>query len=259
MKTSLRIRTQRAVLVPIILCLLWFAIGPTGIVDPLFVPGPYSVLKAGLRLFGEGTFWLGLTATLWRTLAGFLLAAVAAIPLGIMLGYMRHAYSYSEFLMDFARSVPATALYPLFMLTFGIGDRSKIAIIAFACFFVILINSIYGVWNAPKTRVIMARTFRASRLQIFSKIVFYDALPQIFAGLRNALSIALIMAVVAEMFIGTRSGLGFLIINSKLAYDTPKIYAVIVMLGAIGYLSSRGLLLVEKKAIHWSRASGTGG
>jgi len=253
MKASTWTNIGRAVLVPLVLCLLWFAISTIGIVDPLFVSDPYSVLKAGFRMLGEGTFWVCLLATLWRTLAGFLLAGAAAIPLGIMLGYMRYAYSYGEFLIDFARSVPATALYPLFMLTFGIGDKSKIAIVAFACFFVILINSIYGVWNAPKTRVIMARTFRASRLQIFSKIVFYDALPQIFAGLRNALSIALIMAVVAEMFIGTRSGLGFIIMNSKLAYDTPKMYAVIIMLGAIGYLSSRGLLLVEKKAIHWSR------
>jgi len=192
-------------------------------------------------------------STLWRMLAGFLLAAVAAIPLGVMLGYMRHAYSFSEFLIDFARSVPATALYPLFMLAFGIGNKSKIAIVAFACFFVILINSIYGVWNAPKTRVTMARTLRATWLQTFSKIVLFDALPQIFAGLRNGLSIALIMAVVAEMFIGTNTGLGFLIVNCKLAYDIPTMYAVIIILGAIGYLSSRGLLLIEKKTIHWSR------
>jgi len=253
MKPSSWISVRRAALAPAVLCMLWLLISASGFVDTLFVPGPYSVLKAGVRLFGEGTFWGSLVATLWRMLAGFLLAAAAAIPLGAMLGYMRHAYSYSEFLIDFTRSVPATALYPLFMLSFGIGDKSKIAIVAFACFFVILINSIYGVWNAPKTRVIMARTFRATRFQIFSKIVLFDALPQIFAGLRNALSIALIMAVVAEMFIGTSSGLGFLIMNSKLSYDTPTMYAVIIILGAIGYLSSRTLLLIEKRAIHWSR------
>lgn len=253
MKPSIWIAVGRGALAPVALCLFWHLISVSGLVDALFVPGPYSVVKAGVRLLGEGAFWGGLAATLWRTLAGFLLAAAAAIPLGVMLGYMRHAYSYSEFLIDFARSVPATALYPLFMLAFGIGDKSKIAIVAFACFFVILINSLYGVWNAPKTRVIMARTFRATRLQIFSKIVLYDALPQIFAGLRNALSIALIMAVVAEMFIGTNSGLGFLIMNSKLSYDTSTMYAVIIILGAIGYLSSRGLLFIEKKTIHWSR------
>lgn len=253
MKASMWVLIGRGALAPIVLCLLWFLMSVSGLVDTLLVPGPYSVLKAGVRMVGDGAFWGGMVATLWRMFAGFGLAAVAAIPLGVMLGYMRHAYSYSEFLIDFSRSIPATALYPLFMLSFGIGDKSKIAIVAFACFFVILINSIYGVWNAPKTRVIMARTFRATRFQIFSKIVLYDALPQIFAGLRNALSIALIMAVVAEMFIGTRSGLGFLIINSKLAYDTPTMYAVIIILGAVGYLSSCGLLLIEKKAIHWSR------
>jgi NitT/TauT family transport system permease protein len=254
MKASTWILIGRGMLAPIALCLLWFVISVSDLVDPLFVPGPYSVFRAGVQMLCDSKFWGGMVTTLWRMLAGFGLAGIAAIPLGIMLGYMRHAYSYSEFIIDFLRSVPATALYPLFMLVFGIGDKSKIAIVAFACFFVILINSIYGVWNAPKTRVIMAKTFRATRCQIFSKIVLFDALPNIFAGLRNALSIALIMAVVAEMFIGTRSGLGFIIMNSKLAYDTPTMYAVIIVLGAIGYLSSRGLLLIERKVIHWSRA-----
>jgi ABC-type nitrate/sulfonate/bicarbonate transport system permease component len=139
------------------------------------------------------------------------------------------------------------------MLVFGVGDASKIAIVAFSCFFVVLINSIYGVWNAPKTRILMARTFRANQFQIFGKIVFFDALPQIFAGLRNALSIALILTVVTEMFIGTKSGLGFLIFNAKIAYDTPTMYAIIILLGILGYTMNMGLLFIEKRLIHWSR------
>lgn len=246
-------RTLRALVVPVGLCLIWFLVAVTGLVDRLFVPSPVGVLETGFRLLGTGEFWDSLLATVFRMIAGFLLAAGIGIPLGIVLGHFRTAYRFSEFFIDFARSIPATALFPLFMLVFGIGDKSKIAIIAFACLFVILINSIYGVWNAPKTRILMARTLRASQVQMFSKIILFDALPQIFAGLRNALAIALIMAVVTEMFIGTSSGLGFLVMNAKIAYDTPTMYAVIIMLGALGYLASQCLLLVERRAIHWSR------
>ena len=243
----------RYLLIPTILIFLWGFISRLDIIDPLFLPPPFEVFIATIKIIGEVPFWEGLASTIGRTWAGFGLAAMGAIPIGITLGYIRRAYVYSEFLIDFARSLPATALYPLFMLLFGIGNGSKIAIITFACFFVILINAIYGVWNAPKTRVLMAKTYRATSWQIFSKIIIFNALPHIFAGLRNALSIALIMAVVAEMFIGTNSGLGFLIINAKLAYDTPVMYSVIIILGGVGYLSSRAILFVEKKTLHWSR------
>ncbi|MDZ7860640.1 MAG: ABC transporter permease [Candidatus Krumholzibacteriota bacterium] len=253
MKISCWVNIKRGLMVPLAAIILWQLISSSGLVNPLYIPSPYLVGNAVLRLFGEADFWKGAGATLWRMFAGFAVAASAGIPIGIVLGYMKRAYKYSEFLIDFSRSIPATALYPLFILAFGIGDSSKVAIVSFACFFVILINSIYGVWNAPKTRVIMAKAFRANDYQIFTKIILFDALPQIFAGLRNALSIALIMTVVAEMFIGTNRGLGFLIMNSKLAYDTPTMYAVIIILGAIGYIASRGLLYTEKMVIHWSR------
>jgi ABC-type nitrate/sulfonate/bicarbonate transport system permease component len=243
----------RTGLAPGIFIMIWFFLTENQIVDKLFIPCPTTVFKTAKDLLMDSQFWINMGNTLWRMMAGFFLAAIAAIPIGITLGSMNHLYAYSEFLLDFTRSIPATALYPLFLLSLGIGDKSKIAIVVFACFFVILINSIYGVWNAPKTRVVMAQTFRASRLQIFSKIILLDALPEIFAGLRNALSIALIMTVVAEMFIGTNSGLGFLIMNAKMAYNTAAMYAVIIILGALGYISSRLLLGIEKKIIHWSR------
>jgi len=206
-----------------------------------------------VRLFSSGEIWDNLGATFFRMMAGFLLASIIGIPLGIVLGHFRKAYVFSEFFIDFTRSIPATALFPLFMLILGVGDKSKIAIVCFSCLFVILINSIYGVWNSPKDRVLMAKTFRATNTQIFSKIILFDALPQIFAGLRNALSIALILAVVTEMFIGTNRGLGFIIYNSKIAYDTPTMYAVIILTGILGYSANRCLLWVERRTIHWSR------
>lgn len=239
--------------VPIVFCFVWYLITRTGLINRLFIPSPTEVGSSLLRLFSSGEIWDNLGATFFRMMAGFLLASIIGIPLGIVLGHFRKAYVFSEFFIDFTRSIPATALFPLFMLILGVGDKSKIAIVCFSCLFVILINSIYGVWNSPKDRVLMARTFRATNTQIFSKIILFDALPQIFAGLRNALSIALILAVVTEMFVGTNRGLGFIIYNSKIAYDTPTMYAVIILTGILGYSTNRCLLLAEKRTIHWSR------
>jgi len=243
----------RATALPIVLVLVWLALSASGAVNRLFIPLPQDVASALGKLFWTGAIWGDLWATVYRMLAGFLIASVAGILCGIVLGHFRPAYLFSELLIDFTRSIPATALFPLFLLFFGVGDRSKIAIVVFPCFFVVLINAIYGVWNAPKTRILMAKSFRASQLQIVSKIIFYDALPQIFAGLRNALSVALILAVVAEMFVGTKNGLGFLIYNAKIAYDTPQMYAVILLLGVLGYTANRGLLWFERRTLHWVR------
>ena len=243
----------RALAVPAGFCCLWHLISALGLVNSLFIPPPAQVASAIIKFFATGAVWANLWPTFFRMVAGFALATVIGIPLGIVLGYFRRAYMFSEFFLDFSRSIPATALFPLFMLVFGVGDKSKIAIICFSCLFVILINSIYGVWNAPKDRILMARTLRASQCQMFSKIIIYDALPQIFAGLRNALAIALILAIVTEMFIGTKQGLGFVIFNAKIAYDTPMMYGAIILTGVLGYAASRCLGWIEKRVIHWAR------
>lgn len=238
---------------PVVLVLLWHGVYVANWANPLFVPAPHAVFKALITVIRTGELFHHALDTLLRMLAGFGIATAIGIPIGLILGRFRRAYVFSEFMIDFTRSIPATAVFPLFMLVFGVGSQSKIAIIAFSCFFVILINSIYGVWNAPRTRILMGRTFRASQLQIFTKIILFDALPQIFAGLRNAVSIAFILAIVTEMFIGTNSGLGFLIFNAKISYDTPKMYAVIIILGVLGYSVNKCLLLIENRSIHWSR------
>jgi len=250
---SLASKAARIFALPVCLVLAWHAFSLAGWVDKLFLPGPGEVLAALLNLFSTSEIWPHLWATLMRMFSGFFVALVIAVPAGIVLGHIKKVYLYCEFLIDFARSIPATAIFPLFMIIFGVGDEAKIAIVAFSCGFVILINTIYGVWNAPKTRIVMAKTLRASGSQILTKIVFFDALPDIFAGLRNAVSIALILTVVCEMFIGTNSGLGFLVFNAKTSYDTPKLYAVIGLLGGIGYFINKGLLRVEGKVIPWSR------
>jgi ABC-type nitrate/sulfonate/bicarbonate transport system permease component len=143
-------------------------------------------------------------------------------------------------------------MFPLFMLAFGLGDGSKIALVVFGCALLILVNTTYGVHGGSRTRKMVAETMKASESYIMAKVVLPEALPQIAAGLRLALSLSLIIIVVLEMFIGTKRGLGFLIYNAHMTYQIADMYAFIVLAGLIGYFINQGFVKLEDKVIHWS-------
>ncbi len=140
--------------------------------------------------------------TLVRVAYSIVIAIVAGVPVGIVLGAKAAIYRSVEFIVDFFRSTPATALFPLFLLLFGLGDLAKIAVAAFAAWLVIVFNVAYGVMNARQTRILAARSMGASSLRIFRDVIFFETLPQTFVGLRTAVSLALVVIIVAEMFIG---------------------------------------------------------
>jgi len=248
---SYALRTLQVLLLPATLVGIWHLVAHAEIVESVFLPSPGAVFQELGVLVVQAKALPDFLATMKRTILAFGFSALLGIPIGLFLGYFKRAYSLSEFSLDFLRSIPATAIFPLFLLVFSVGDASKIAMATFSCVFVIIINTIYGVWSVPVTRIVMARTFRASDAQILGKIVFFDALPSIFSGLRNALSIALILTVVSEMFVGTSRGLGFAIYNAKIAYDTPTMYALIILLGAIGFASNKLLLICENRMLPW--------
>ncbi len=236
---------------PVGALIFWWLIGANKLIDPLYFPSLPEVVNSfssALTKDGFAPLW----ATTYRTLISFVIAGLFAVPLGIFLGSNKKIYNSLEFLIDFFRSLPAPALFPLFLLFFGIGDGAKIAVAFFVAFWVILINTTYGVWNSSKLRVQVGKVFRATRLQIFKEIIIPDALPQIFVGLRVALSLALIMVVVTEMFIGTSAGLGLEIFNSYASYRIPELYAFILIVGFLGYGLSKGFLFFERKTVHWA-------
>ncbi len=235
-----------------ILLLVWFIITFFNFVNPLFLAPPGSVFSKLLNLITSGDVVPDIAATLFRLFIGFLIAIVIGVPIGLLIGYYEKIYVSVEFLIDFFRSLPATALFPLFLLFFGIGDYVKIVIVVFACSLVIIVNTVYGVRNTKKLRLIMAKTMKASNFKLFTKIIFPESFPHVFAGLRVALSIALIIVVVLEMFVGTTTGLGYRIIQAQIIYRVPELYALIIITGSIGYLINKGLMLIEKKFIHWS-------
>ena len=241
---------------PLVLLTVWFLVTITKMVDPFFLPSPY---KVGERLFTllfleplTLNTYEHLLMTFYRMMAGYTIAVGIGVPLGIVLGYWEKIYDSVEFIIDFFRSFPATAMFPLFMLAFGLGDGSKIALVVFGCALLILVNTTYGVHGGSRTRKMVAETMKASETYIMAKVVLPEALPQIAAGLRLALSLSLIIVVVLEMFIGTTRGLGYLIYNAHMTYQIPDMYAFIVLAGLIGYFINQAFVKLEDKVIHWA-------
>ena len=221
-------------------------------VDPVLLPSPIATFKALWQGMNGGALGFDFVKTVYRTAASTLIAAVIAIPLGIVLGSSERLYLSLEFVIDFFRSTPASAMFPLFLVLFGVGDETKISVAAFGAILVILFNVAYGVMNARKTRLLAAKVMGASSLRVLFDVTLLELLPQTFVGLRNGVSLALVIIVVAEMFIGSQDGLGHSVFEAQQLFDMPRMYAAIFAAGVLGYGLNLLFLLIERRFVHWA-------
>ncbi len=237
---------------PLALFIVWDLVVRLQLVSPVLLPTPSATIVALVKGMAGGPLLADFLSSLNRTVQAFLIAGVIGVPLGVLLGSNEKAYRSVEFLVDFFRSTPSSALIPLFLMIFGVTDMNKIAIAAFAAVLVILFNSAYGVINARKQRVMAARVMGASRWQIFKDVLIWESLQPTFVGLRSGVSMALVIVIVAEMFIGSDSGLGNRIINAQQVLNVREMYAAILAAGALGYVLNILFLVLEKRVVHWS-------
>lgn len=236
----------------VFLILLWAGVARFQLVDSFFLPDPFTTGKELVELLSTGEITQDFLATLQRVALSFAIAVIVGVPLGLALGSKKNFYRSAEFIIDFFRSTPATAMFPLFLLLFGITDKSKIAVAAFTSALIIIFNTAYGVMHAKMSRLLAAQLMGATRLQTFRWILFWESLPQTFIGLRSAVSLSLVVIIVTEMFIGTPVGLGRKIIDAQITYEIPTMYAVILLAGVLGYLLNAIFIAIEKRVLHWS-------
>lgn len=237
---------------PLALLIIWYLLTLFRLAHPLLLPSPIKVGKEFVLMFVSGNIAADLGSTLYRVAIGFVLASLIGIPIGLIMGYSERIYNWCEFLVDFFRSIPATILFPLFMLVFGLGDRAKIAVVVFGCTFLILVNSMYGVRNSKQTRILGVQSMKATKWEIFTKVIFPGALPEIAGGLRISVSIALIIVIVIEMFVGTKQGLGRRISDMHAMFEVAQMYATIILAGIVGYILNQTLFFLERRVIHWA-------
>src|SRR5450432_3032839 len=237
---------------PLLLFVAWDLVVRLGFIKPILLPTPLSTLGALFTGLAGGPLLTDFAVTVVRTLEAFLIAAVIGVPLGVLLGSNEQAYRSVEVLIDFFRSTPSSALIPLFLLIFGVSDINKVAIAAFGARLIVVFNSAYGVINARKQRVMAARVMGASRGQVFRDVLIWESLQPTFVGLRSAVSMALVIVVVAEMFIGSDSGLGHRIIDAQQVLNVKSMYSAILAAGVLGYTLNVLFLVIERRVVHWS-------
>jgi NitT/TauT family transport system permease protein len=229
----------------------WWLIAWLKLVDPVLLPSPQDSAKAIWTGFFGGTLGKDLLVTVRRTLSAFAIAVAVAVPLGLILGSSTKLYRSVEFLIDFFRSTPASALFPLFLVILGVGEGTKVAVAAFGAGLLILFNTAYGVMNARKTRQAAARVMGASPARVMLGVTLLESLPQTFVGMRSGVSFALVIVIVAEMFIGSTDGLGQRVINAQMIFNMPEMYATIFAAGVLGYGLNLIFIVVERRFIHW--------
>jgi ABC-type nitrate/sulfonate/bicarbonate transport system permease component len=220
---------------------------------PDFLLPPTEVARHVVDAVASGELLPHVGASLARSLPGFGLGSALGIGLGLLAGVARGFAQAVSPVVFLSYPVPKIVFLPLFMLWFGLGDVSKILIVALACFYPCFINAYYGA-RATRTIVVWsALNMGAGRLQVFRKVVLPSALPLVFAGLRVSLALSFIMLFSTEM-INARSGLGFLIRQSESSLRFDLMYVSIVAVAVLGYASDRLLLLVRRRLLAWQEA-----
>jgi NitT/TauT family transport system permease protein len=223
-------------------------------ISPLVLPTPSSILIRLYALISTGLIWPHLWATLFEILSGFVLGVLAGLVMGAMVSLIpvleRLIYPYLVAL----QTLPKVAIAPLFIIWFGYGLTSKVVITALVCFFPVLVSVIAGFHSTDKDQLDMMKAFGATKWQTLMRLRIPSALVLIFAGLEIAAVLAVIGAIVGE-FVGAQVGLGYLVVTLNFSMDVPGVFAVLIVLSAIG-LAMHGLMrYAARRYIFWIRRS----
>jgi NitT/TauT family transport system permease protein len=241
-----------AVVSPAAILLAWQLLSWAGVIDGRFIPSPLSIAAAGYHIVATGELWRHLEASLARLFAGFALGAVPGVVLGLLMGLSRWVRAAIDPLVSAIYPIPKIALLPLVMLFFGIGDMSKIVLVALSVVFLVLINTMAGVMQLDPVFFDVAKNYRATRWKLFMRVVIPGALPFIFVGLRLGIGVGLIVVVAAE-FVAARSGIGFLIWTSWEVMRVENMFVGIIVITVLGLLSTLALKELERLALPWRR------
>jgi len=221
-----------------------------GIGDRRFVPAPSDIALRYWQMLASGELIYHSAVTLYRVFAGFFIGIVPAIAAGLLMAMFRPVRIFFDPLIATLFPIPKIALMPLLLLAFGFGDASKVALVVIAVFFPVVVNTYVGAANIEKIYWDVARNFGASQAVIFRRIVFFGALPMIFAGLRIALAVSFIVLVAAE-FVATKAGIGYLIWNSWELLQVDVMFVGIVTVGILGLIATVILQEIERLVIPW--------
>jgi ABC-type nitrate/sulfonate/bicarbonate transport system permease component len=229
---------------------LWELVVGIGLLNDRHVPSMSDTVAELVRLLGAGDFWSAVGNTMQGWALGLGIAAALAIPLGILIGSSPVVYRSVRFVVEFLRPIPSVALVPLAVLIYGVGLESKVFLAAFASFWPLFVQTLYGVQDIDPVATDTARSFGLGRLERLWRIKLPSAVPYIATGLRISSSVALILAVTAEIVIGS-AGLGRSINVARSSGAIELMYALIITTGVLGWLLNILATQAERRVLHW--------
>jgi NitT/TauT family transport system permease protein len=241
----------------IALFLLIWELAPTQILDAqtaVFLPPLHEDLLALWDSVASGQLLTDVQVSLTRSATGFGIATAIAIPLGMFIAWYRPVETFLNPLLEVFRNTSALALLPVFTLLLGIGETSKITVIAYAAFFPVLLNTISGVRTVDPLLVRAARTLGLSNTALFAKVVLPWSVPAIFTGIRMAATYSILVLIAAEM-VGAKAGLGYEIVNAQSSFQIPQMYAAIIATSIVGIVVNTAFVRLERRFSRWRVAA----
>lgn len=235
---------------PTMILLLWFAATQFALCPPTVLPSIGAVADSFVKQAASGQLFVDLGVSLLRVLKGFLIAAVLAIPLGVFMAVSLRANRFFIGVFEALRQIPTIALIPLLIIWFGIGEATKVIMIAKSAFFPILLNTISGINETPKGYLELAKLYQISPLRVFTRIYFPSAVPYIFTGLRLALGVSWTTVVAAEI-VASSSGIGYRINDARMMMEPEVVLVGVLAIGVVGVIMDKGLMVLSKKLTPW--------
>lgn len=244
MKLLLRKLLKKGVIPWIAAIILWHV--ASLFTKPDYLPGPIQTLIGAKELLSDGSLFLFVGVSFRRVLTGWVLGTLVSVPLGLVIGRWRLFKEFIEPFLHFFRFIPAISFITLFILWFGIGEQSKIALIMYATAFIVTINTAQGVMAVGEDKIRAARSLGASDIQILFSVIVPAAVPFIFTGIRLAMGNSFMAIVGAEM-IAAKEGVGYLIWNSRMYFKTDWMFVGLLSLGLMGFTADGLLRFIGSK------------
>jgi ABC-type nitrate/sulfonate/bicarbonate transport system permease component len=239
-----------AVIFALAVLIVWQMAADARLISPVFFPSPTRTFAALGAMEERGDLWKPMAATAERMFYGWVLASLVGMVLGAAIARSGPVRAYLEPLLEFLRPLPASAIIPPAILFLGLTSKMAVTVIAFGALWPVLLGAYHGFRNVPPQLDEMAAAMRMGQVAFIWKVALPSALPDIFAGVRVSLAIALILAVVTEMQ-AAQSGLGFNILMAQRSFRSPELYAGIIVLGVLGLLTNQALMMAERRLLRW--------
>lgn len=237
-------------IIPFILVVLWEILSRAGVVPSNQLPAPTAILDKIISMAQDGSLWGHVWITTYRVIVGFVIGTIAAIILGSVVGFYKKAEQLFDPMIQAFRSIPSLAWVPLFILWMGIGEPSKVTMIAVGVFFPVYLNIVSGIIGVDRKLMEVGKMYGLNTFQLVKRIILPASLPSFLVGMRSGLGLGWMFVVAAELM-GASQGLGFLLVFGQNMSRPETILASIILFAIIGKITDWILKLVEDRSLHW--------